>query len=320
MGTRRNFIKETLALSAAASVLPAQIKSQKKSSPIIISTWDHGLPANKKAWEVMTNKGSALDAVEAGVRVPESDPNVMSVGYGGRPDRDGKVTLDACIMDEKGNCGSVAFVQNIKNPISLARMVMEKTKHVMMVGKGAEDFAFENGFLKENLLTEKAKKVWEEWKSKGMYDENLINIENHDTIGMLAQDENADISGACTTSGLAWKLHGRVGDSPLIGSGLYSDNEVGAACATGTGEAVIRICGSFLIVELMRNGLSPKQACKKAIERISKNYSNAKKIQVGFLAINKSGEYGAFALQGGFKFALTLNGKHEILKSDYLYK
>lgn len=320
MSTRRGFIKETLAISAAASVMPNQLKANRNKSPIIISTWDHGLPANKKAWELISAKGRSLDAVEAGVRVPESDPDVMSVGYGGRPDRDGKVTLDACIMDEKGNCGSVAFIQNIKNPISLARLVMEKTKHVMMVGKGAEDFAFNNGFKKENLLTDKAKKIWEDWKTKGMYDENLMNIENHDTIGMLAQDSYGNISGACTTSGLAWKLHGRVGDSPLIGSGLYSDNDVGAACATGTGEAVIRVCGSFLVVELMRNGMSPNQACKIAIERISKNYPKAKEIQVGFLAINKAGDHGAFALQDGFKFALTRNGKHELIKSDYLFK
>lgn len=318
MNNRREFIKQTIAVGAAAAIT-SKLPAAGIKKPVVISTWNHGLAANDAAWKVLSKKGRALDAVEKGVRVPESDPNVMSVGYGGRPDRDGNVTLDACIMDEKGNCGSVAFVRTIKNPISLARKVMEKTKHVMLVGRGAEEFAYQNGFKKEDLLTDKAREAWEKWKEKGSYDENLINVENHDTIGMLALDLNGDLSGACTTSGLSWKLHGRVGDSPIIGAGMYSDNEVGAACATGTGEAVIRICGSFLIVELMRMGKSPQEACEEAVKRIAKNYPEADKIQVGFLALNKNGEHGAYALKKGFNFAIAVDGENKLFDSGHLH-
>jgi len=294
--------------------------TNKINSPIVISTWKHGVAANIEAIEIINQNKSALDAVENGVRVSESDPKVTSVGYGGKPDRDGNVTLDACIMDSEGNCGSVAFIQEIKNPISVARKVMEKTKHIMLVGEGALKFALKHGFKKENLLTEESKKYWEEWKKTGNYDYNLINIENHDTIGMLAIDKKNHIAGACTTSGLSGKIHGRVGDSPIIGAGMYCDDEVGGACATGVGEAVIRVCGSFMIVELMRNGMSPQQACEEGIKRVVKKYPDFKKIQVGFLAINKSGDYGAYSIQPGFEYALTNNSITELFKSDSLIK
>src|SRR5699024_6667253 len=191
-----------------------------------------------------------------------SDPDERSVGYGGRPDRDGKVTLDACIMDENANIGSVAALEHIKHPISVARAVMEKTPHVMLVGEGALEFALANGFKKENLLTEKSKKEWEEWLKTSEY-KPVVNIENHDTIGMLALDASGNLSGACTTSGMAYKMHGRVGDSPIIGAGLFVDNEVGAATSTGDGEEVIRTVGSHLVVELMRQGNSPQEACEE---------------------------------------------------------
>ena len=273
--------------------------------PVVISTWKHGIPANEAAWEVLSTGGRALDAVEAGVRRAESDPNVTSVGYGGLPDREGNVTLDACIMDETGNCGSVAFLQHIENPISVARLVMETTPHVMLVGDGALKFALAHGFRKKELLTERARKEWEKWKEAHpeAVRERQVNVEDHDTIGMVAVDKNGNLSGACTTSGLAWKLHGRVGDSPIIGAGLYVDNEFGAASATGVGEAVIRAVGSFLVVELMRQGHAPQEACQLATERVVAKNADWKKIQVGFIAVNKAGQTGAYSIQPNFNYA-----------------
>jgi L-asparaginase/N4-(beta-N-acetylglucosaminyl)-L-asparaginase len=301
---RRNFLSVGL-VGITNQILGKNIDNQGvKNNPVVISTWEHGLAANKAAWEILSKNGKALDAVEAGVKISEADPKVSSVGYGGYPDRDGRVTLDACIMDENSNCGSVAFLEHIMHPISVARLVMEKTPHVMLVGEGALDFALKNGFKKENLLTPEAEKAWKIWTREAKY-EPIINFENnHDTIGMLALDASGNLSGACTTSGMAWKMHGRVGDSPIIGAGLYVDNEVGAACATGVGEAVIRTVGSHLVVELMRQGKSPEKACKAAVERIMQRFKGFEKIQVGFLALNKKGEYGAFCIQKGFNYAV----------------
>lgn len=305
MTTRRQFIRLSalggglLASSPSLNAAPAQ---QKK--PVVISTWDFGIAANEAAWQILSKGGRALDAVEAGARVPEGDSNERSVGLGGLPDRDGKVTLDACIMDEFGNCGSVAFLQHIVHPVSVARRVMEKTPHVMLVGEGALRFALENGFSKSKLLTRESERIWKEWLKKAEY-KPVINIENHDTIGIVALDASGNLSGACTTSGLAFKMHGRVGDSPIIGAGLYVDNEVGAAAATGVGEEVLRIVGCHLVVELMRQGNSPEDACRLAVERIlKKNPARARDIQVGFLALDRNGEHGAYCLQEGFTFAV----------------
>ncbi len=315
----------TLNRSAFAGIMP-QLKSAA-TKPIVISTWDFGIPANIAAWQILSKGGRALDAVEAGVRVPEADPNNHTVGGAGYPDRDGHVTLDACIMDEFGNCGSVAAMEYIEHPISVARLVMEKTPHVMLVGEGATQFAIENGFKKKKLLTKESEQAWKEWLKKAEY-KPVINIENklfapnklpgnqynHDTIGMLALDEKGNLSGACTTSGMAFKMHGRVGDSPIIGAGLYVDNEVGGATSTGVGEEVIRNVGSFLVVELMRQGYSPEDACKEAVNRIiKKKPEKAKEIQVGFLALNKKGEYGAYAIQQGFSFAVCNTDKQDLL-------
>lgn len=311
--SRRQFIK----LSALTGSLFAFNKSKavqlmddaikKTMKPIVISTWDFGIQANEKAWEVLSANGPALDAVEQGVMIPEGNPDERSVGYGGRPDRDGRVTLDACIMDQYSNIGSVACLEHIKHPISVARAVMEKTPHTMLVGQGALEFALSQGFKKEDLLTKESENEWREWLKTAEY-KPKVNIENHDTIGMVALDMQGNLSGACTTSGMAFKMHGRVGDSPIIGAGLFVDNEVGAAAATGHGEEVMRMCGSHTIVELMRQGLSPEAACKKAVERI---VSIAKKrnkpladIQIGFVAINKKGEHGAYCLQKGFNYAV----------------
>jgi N4-(beta-N-acetylglucosaminyl)-L-asparaginase len=301
--SRRKFLQMT----ASGLLIPlagqGNIRENYSSKTVVISTWNFGLQANVAAWKVLEKGGRALDAVEQGVRVPEADPTERTVGLGGLPDRDGKVTLDACIMDENGNCGSVAALEHIVHPISVARLVMEKTPHVMLVGDGALQFALANGFKKEKLLTKESEKIWKEWLKKAQY-KPIVNIENHDTIGMLALDSQGNLSGACTTSGMAFKLRGRVGDSPIIGAGLYVDNEVGAATATGVGEEVVRIVGCHLVVELMRQGNSPQKACELAVERIlRKNPSKAKEVQVGFLALDKNGQHGAYCLQKGFTYA-----------------
>ncbi len=331
MANRRNFIK-TAAIGSVAIALNSFkskdeeeiiITGKKVNKPIVLSTWNFGVQANGAAWEVLKNNGRALDAVEAGVKIPEGDPKERSVGYGGRPDRDGKVTLDACIMDEFSNIGSVACLQHIKHPISVARAVMEKTPHVMLVGDGALQFALSQGFLKENLLVEESEKEWKKWLKTSQY-KPIANIENHDTIGMIALDAHGNLSGACTTSGMAFKMHGRVGDSPIIGAGLYVDNEIGAATATGHGEEVIRITGCHLVVELMRQGKSPQKACEEAVSRIVKLTKNRgkelKDIQVGFIALNKKGEYGSYCIQGGFNYAVQDETGSKLIDANYFLK
>jgi len=334
---RRRFLQlGSLGLSAFSF---SSFRSMPTASrkPIVISTWDAGIEANKAAWKVLRNGGRALDAVEQGVMVTESSLNCC-VGLGANPDRDGHVTLDACIMDEHANCGSVAFLERIKHPISVARRVMEKTPHVMLVGEGAQQFAVAEGFpLEPDKLSDDAKKSYENWLKKSEY-KPVINIENskkstaavptrlengdwnHDTIGMVAMDAEGNLSGSCTTSGMAFKMRGRLGDSPIIGAGLYVDNEVGAATATGQGEDVIRICGTHLVVELMRQGLSPENACKKAVERIIRiKGAKAKEIQVGFIAINKRGEYGGYCIQKGFNFAICYaDDKNFLVDGKYI--
>jgi N4-(beta-N-acetylglucosaminyl)-L-asparaginase len=310
---RRNFLKNSTIGTAAmlstpmlaAAAMPEEASSEvdhvkKKNIPIVICTWDfHN--ASAKAWSVLKDGGSALDAVEQGVMVEEADAENQTVGLGGRPDRDGNVTLDACIMDKDGNCGAVLCLQNIEHPVSVARKVMETTPHVMLAGKGAEQFAYEMGFQKTSLLTEKSKQEWLEWKKTSLY-QPIINIENHDTIGMLAIDRDGDIAGACTTSGMAYKMAGRVGDSPIIGAGLFVDNTVGGATATGVGEEVVRTVGSFLIVELMRQGKSPQEACEEGVKRIIAKNGDRLDFQIGFIAINKEGQTGGFCIQPGFTY------------------
>ncbi len=288
--------------------------------PLVISTWPHGLAANEAAWKVLTNDGYALDAVEAGVRVSEADPGVNSVGYGGIPDAAGKVTLDASIMDERGRAGSVSYLQHIKHPISVARLVMEKTPHVMLSGRGALKFALGNGFKKEKLLTREARESWKIWKEEDKGFKPVANSENqegdHDTISMLAIDSRGRICGACTTSGIAFKMHGRVGDSPVIGAGLFVDGEVGAAAATGTGELVMKTLGSFLVVENMRNGMTPFKACEAAVIRITQKIPEFSEYQVGFIALSKSGEYGAASIRPGFDYAVKSNGFTGLKEAD----
>ena len=318
---RRKFLKKSTL--STASILSAPLLAnghqgssdqhtttvdQKLTKPIVIATWD--VPnATEKAWEVLKNGRSSLDAVEQGVMIEEADEDNQSVGKGGRPDRDGNVTLDACIMDKDSNCGSVVYLQNILHPISVARKVMEDTPHVMLAGKGAEQFAYSAGFKKENLLTEKSRQEWLVWKKTSKY-EPVINIENHDTIGMLAIDQNGDIAGACTTSGMAYKVGGRVGDSPIIGAGLFVDSEIGAATATGLGEEVVRTVGSFLVVELMRQGKSPQQACEEAVQRIIDKNKDKLDFQIGFIAVNKRGETGGYCIHPGFSYRVYSKDGH----------
>lgn len=304
---------KTLAAISPFAALPMNM-------PIVLSTWDFGLEANKDAWSVLSAGKRALDAVEAGVMVAENDLHSLSVGLAGLPDREGHTTLDACIMDENYNCGSVAFLEKIKNPISVARKVMETTPHVMLVGSGAQQFALENGFKLDDYTNPEAQKAYQQWLKEKKY-QPVINIENHDTIGMIAMDAQGNLSGACTTSGLAYKVRGRVGDSPIIGAGLYVDNEIGAATATGTGEEVIRIAGTHLVVELMRQGRSPYDACKEAVMRmVNIRKEKTKEFQVGFIALNKKGEFGAYCLQPGFNYAVYSNNIPNVLfKSDSYY-
>ena len=296
---------------AQASTTPAAA-----TPAIVISTWNHGMPANEAAWKLLEQGGSALDAAEAGVRVPEADPESMSVGYGGLPDRDGRVTLDACIMDHEGRCGGVCFLEGYMHAVSVARQVMEKTPHVLLAGKGAEEFAAAQGFERMNLLTPKAKAAWQDWLKTSDY-KPPINAENHDTIGLLSLDKEGRLAGACTTSGLSYKMHGRVGDSPIIGAGLYVDGAVGGATATGMGEMVIKVCGSFLVVELMRQGASPQEACEEAVKRIAAR-QDIEDRQVGFLALNRQGQTGAYAIRSGFNYALTHRDSHAMYDAGSL--
>ena len=304
-----------IANDALSNVHKQKINLNEDTLPVVIATWDVK-NATKKAWKTMQNHESSLDAIEKGCMVEEANEKGQSVGKGGLPDRDGNVTLDACIMNSKGDCGSVVFLKNIKHAISLARKVMEDTPHVMLGGIGAEEFGYSMGFVKEDLLTEASKKAWNKWKKTSKY-EPIINIENHDTIGMLAIDSSGNISGGCTTSGLAYKMHGRVGDSPIIGSGLYIDNGIGGAVATGLGEEVVKTVGSFLIVELMRQGHSPQKACEIAIKRIVyKPNSNYKNFQVGYIALNKNGDVGCYSIQKGFSMTKYQSNKNVNIKSD----
>ena len=327
MKDRREFLKTSLVGSAALLAGctnregPAVEKSnevpttaRKLEGAIVLSTWDHGLAANVKAWEMLEAKGSVLDAVEGGVMVTESDFANRSVGLGGSPDRDGHTTLDACIQDHDGRCGAVAFLERIEHPISVARAIMERTPHVMLVGSGAQRWALENGFTEKEVDIPEVRAAYEEWLKTSQY-KPIANRENHDTIGLIAMDATGRMAGSCTTSGMAYKIHGRVGDSPIIGAGLFVDGEVGAACSTGTGELVIRTVGSHTVVELMRQGIEPEAACKEAVRRIRKFLPNPLDHQVGFLALRNDGVYGAWALQSGFTYALRTNAGEKLVES-----
>jgi N4-(beta-N-acetylglucosaminyl)-L-asparaginase len=306
--------KEQLTQQDTNSIL----NMDKSKFPKAICTWDFS-KASAKAGEELSKGTNALDAAIAGVAVEEENVKNTTVGKGGAPDREGNVTLDACVMDSSGDCGAVLCVEHITNVAALAKKVMEDTPHVILAGKGAEEFAYANGFEKENLLTEASKNAWEKWKESPEY-KPIINIENHDTIGMLCIDKDGDIAGACTTSGLSYKMKGRVGDSPIIGSGLFIDNEIGGAVATGMGEEVLKTVGSFLIVELMRNGMSPQEACEEAIRRIVSKNDRYKDFQIAYIAMDKLGNVGAYCIHEGFTYMNYENKINENVKVDFFNK
>ena len=311
------------ALGAAAPAVAA------RGSAMIVSTWDFGAAANDAAFAAMKAGGSLLDAVEAGAKVPEADPNNHSVGYSGYPDRDGHVTLDAVIMDDAGAVGAVAALEDTTHAISVARRVMEKTPHTLLVGEGATRFARDQGFPQEKLLTPEAEQAWRDWLKTAKY-QPVANSEtgtygtqrhvtpggalDHDTIGLLARDASGRMAGACTTSGMAFKMRGRVGDSPQVGAGLYVERGIGGATSTGVGEEVTRVSGSARVVASLRAGLSPQRACEEVVRHIARLRGEAiKGVQVGFLALDPRGNVGAFCLLPGFTYAVTDTTGHTVV-------
>lgn len=327
--SRRNFFSKTIGLSAGAMILPSfrgfsfQDKIRGKSPMIITShTNTTGQNAMEAGWEILKNGGNAVDAVEKAANVIEVDPEDTSVGYGGLPNEHGVVQLDASFMDGKTySAGAVACLENIKTPSSVAKLVMQRTDHVLIAGIGALEFAKAWGFQEENLLTEKARKIWLRWKEEmsatddwgspehlqklrkeEAYWRDFPDIEHHyGTTNVIAIDMNGDIAGCTTTSGLSFKLNGRVGDSPIIGAGLYVDNEVGAAGATGRGEDVIKSCASYFMVLKMKEGRTPQQACEDALHMIVDHYSKVNPDFFPgekFVAINKYGETGCASMNG----------------------
>ena len=304
-------------LATPAAALAGGAVARPSAPAVMVSTWDFGAAANAAGIAVRAGGGSALDMVEAGGRVAEADESNSSVGLGGLPDRDGRVTLDACIMAWNGDIGSVCALEDVVHAVSVARRVMERTPHTMLVGEGARSFAIEQGFEPQNLLTPAAEAAWREWLKTANYAPR-INSENtdwrsmpggpgnHDTIGLLAIGADQRMAGACTTSGMAFKMRGRVGDSPIIGAGLYVDDEVGGATATGVGEDVVRVAGAHAVVEAMRHGMDPVAACRSVIERLARlRGARVAASQVALLALDKTGRAGAFALQPGFTYAVT---------------
>jgi isoaspartyl peptidase/L-asparaginase-like protein (Ntn-hydrolase superfamily) len=306
---RRDFFKSGLiGLSLPSFLFGKSTVDRNNNNPVIITTWNYPR-ANEAAIKTLNNNGNAMDAAEAGCRVLEADEKNIYIGIGSLPDENGKVTLDSCVMDSNGNCGSVAFLQNIVHPVSVARKVMEETKHVMLVGEGARKFAISKGFRQRNLLTKESRKAWREWLKDRR---QMTPHEAHDTISMLVQDSNGDLAGACTSGGWAYKLHGRVGDSPIIGAGLFVDNEVGSAAATGLGEEVIKTTGSFLVVELMRQGYSPTKACEEALKRVIKAHNGNPDFQIGYIAMRKDGEVGSACLKWSFGYMVSKSGTSKL--------
>lgn len=322
-----------LGLGAAVALTASASRAAESDDPVaVVSTWDFGKAANAAALARFKAGGTALDAVEAGARVPEADPTNTSVGYGGYPDRDGHVTLDAIIMDEAGGVGAVAALEDIVHAVSVARLVMEKTPHTLLVGEGARRFALEQGMKPTKLLTPEAEKAWRERLKTARY-QPVANSENqlpgppgsrlnHDTIGIIARGRDGRMAAACTTSGMAFKMRGRVGDSPQSGCGLFIEKGIGAAASTGVGEEVTRIAGTARVVASMRAGLSPQAACEEAVKHIAQLRGDAiKGMQVGFLALGQDGRVGAYALLPGFTYAVTRHsGAAEVLPSASLFR
>lgn len=314
---RRKLLKLFPAVAAFPAVLTSTSLGCKanvvnKQLSMFVSTWNNKL-ANDEASRSAKSGKNVIDALVDGISIVESDINDMSVGKGGRPDRDGDVTLDACIMDHDGEAGGVCFMRSIEHPIQVAKAVMYKTPHVLLAGEGARRFAISNGHPTIDLMTDKSRAEYKEWLKEKKY-KPVPNIENHDTIGMLGL-HNGKMGGGCSTSGLAYKLKGRVGDSPIIGAGLYVDGIVGGCTATGMGEVMMKNLSSFLVVEFMRGGDSPQLACEKAIKRITDKMNKDKRdLQVGLLAMNLEGEVGGYSVLPGFLYAKTIDGETSIVE------
>jgi isoaspartyl peptidase/L-asparaginase-like protein (Ntn-hydrolase superfamily) len=320
----------------------------KNFSPIILSTWTFGQIANAAGWPVLKRGGKSIDAVEQACIAVESDPQVDSVGIGGTPDADGNVTLDGSIMLSPEKCAGVGCIRHYAHPVSIARKVMERTTHKLLVGEGAEKFAAANGFKKEKLLTKEARDWWKKWKAdpqRHNFHRTSANRPNreearlrnrvgaasaaaprrkspksHDTVGVLAIDSNGTIAGACSTSGWAFKLPGRVGDSPIIGAGLYVDPTVGAAVATGMGELMLGTCATFLVVERMRAGDSPQQAIQAVLERVAKSYNLKKRQQCALIALRTDGQWSTGGLVSGFRAAITTPDQNELQEQQITYQ
>jgi N4-(beta-N-acetylglucosaminyl)-L-asparaginase len=314
---RRDFIK-TVAGTAAFAAMEGRAAMPAESGPVFLSTWVWGKAANERAAEVFKGGGSLLDAIEKGINVPESDPNVTTVGYGGIPNAEGVVELDAAIMDgARHRAGSVCNLHMIKNPISVARLVMEKTRHTTLAGEGAFRFALKMGFEPQTLLTPQSLQKWQEWKANPHHKTYWVSPENHDTIGMVGTDGKGHVVAGCSTSGLAFKIPGRVGDSPLVGCGVYADDNVGTASATGDGDLMTNYCTSVSIVHLMERGASPQDACMDLLKHMVKTDPKNKDGEVAVIAINTRGEIGAACMNDRFhlKYALWRNEESQLLES-----
>ena len=313
---RRRFLS-TGSMAGAAILLGARCGSRGEAPPgveRVIATYPSGVPAGEVALEILQAGGSALDAVERGVMVAEANPEDTSVGYGGYPNADGVVQLDAAIMNGTNlDAGSVAGVRGILHPTAVARRVMEDTPHVLLVGEGAERFAHQHGFEEQDLLTPGARQAWEEWRASGESRDP-----GHDTMGMVAIARDGTMAAACTTSGIAWKLPGRVGDSPLIGHGLYCDDEAGGAAATGIGEEIIKVCGSYQVVEFMRQGLEPVEAIRRVLERIVRRNPANREEFIGFVALRADGEVGYLSTTPGFQAAVSAGSRMDLRDSEQL--
>lgn len=338
---RRQFIKVAAAAGTAAGAkagMGSDAPAPAGGIPVVVSSIN-GMKATAKAMEIMKGGGKPLDAVIAGVNIVEDDPEDHSVGYGGLPNEDGEVELDASVMDGLTcRCGAVGGLKHIKNPSKVARMVMERTDHIFLVGEGALKFALRMGFQKENLLTEYSRQKWVEWRSKLAAADAWLTeeeagtafgevVKTHGTINCLAVDASGNIAGTTTTSGLAWKIAGRVGDSPIIGAGLFVDNEVGAAGSTGRGEANIKICGAHTAVEMMRLGKSPEESCLEVVRRVVKTTKEKRLLfpdgkpnyNISFYAVNKKGEYGAASIYPA-RFTVNTGAESRMLNTAFLFK
>jgi N4-(beta-N-acetylglucosaminyl)-L-asparaginase len=319
---RRDFIK-TVAGAAALAAADLPLAGAAETGPVFLATWAHGKPANEKAAEVFHGGGSLLDAIEKGINVPENDPKITSVGYGGLPNADGVVELDAAIMDgTRHRAGSVCNLHMIKNPISVARLVMEKTRHTTMAGQGAYQFALKMGFKAEQLLTPNSVQKWLDWKAKPNHETFwLDSLENHDTIGMVGTDGKGHVVSGCSTSGLEWKIPGRVADSPLVGCGVFADDNVGAASATGDGDIMANYCTSVSIVHHMMHGASPQDACVAVLQHMVKTDPANRTVFAGVIAINNRGEIGAASMNTKFalKYALWKGGQSQLLDAPAVY-